>query len=106
MRRLASMPKGSGRLSGIALDEDGGLWVALKDGWTLVRFAADGSVDRLVSLPVAAPTGLAFVPEADGPALYVTSDRHLQSLESLTSAPWSGRLLKVRPGAAPARVQD
>ncbi|WP_434106028.1 IclR family transcriptional regulator domain-containing protein [Paraburkholderia caffeinilytica] len=105
VRRLASMPKGSGRLSGIALDEDGGLWTALKDGWTLVRFAADGSVDRLVSLPVAAPTGLAFVPDADGPALYVTSDRHLQSLESLTSAPWSGRLLKVRPGAAPARVQ-
>src|SRR5471032_1284507 len=96
VRRLASMPKGSGRLSGIALDDGGGLWTTLKDGWSVVRFTGDGSVDRLVSLPVAAPTGLAFVAEATGPALYVTSDRHLQSLESLTSAPWSGRLLKVR----------
>ena len=98
VRRLASMPKGSGRLSGIALDDGGGLWTTLKDGWSVVRFTGDGSVDRLVSLPVAAPTGLAFVAEATGPALYVTSDRHLQSLESLTSAPWSGRLLKVRLG--------
>ncbi len=32
VRRLASMPKGSGRLSGIALDTDGGIWTALKDG--------------------------------------------------------------------------
>lgn len=92
------MPKGSGRLSGVALDNCGGLWTTLKDGWSVVRFTGDGSVDRLVSLPVAAPTGLAFVAEANGPALYVTSDRHLQSLESLTSAPWSGRLLKVRLG--------
>lgn len=102
VRRLASMPKGSGRLSGVTLDDGGGLWTTLKDGWSVVRFTGDGTVDRLVSLPVAAPTGLAFVREARGPALYVTSDRHLQSLESLMSAPWSGHLLKVRLGVGDA----
>jgi IclR family transcriptional regulator, acetate operon repressor len=102
VRRLASMPKGSGRLSGVTLDDGGGLWTTIKDGWSAVRFSGDGTVDRLVSLPVAAPTGLAFVREARGPALYVTSDRHLQSLESLMSAPWSGHLLKVRLGVGDA----
>ncbi|MBU9363458.1 IclR family transcriptional regulator domain-containing protein [Burkholderia multivorans] len=96
VRRVASMPKGSGRLSGVAIDEQGGVWTGLKDGWSLVRFAEDGNVDTLKSLPVAAPTGLAFASSADGPALYVTSDRHLQSLEMLNSAPWSGKLLRVR----------
>lgn len=38
VRRLASMPKGSGLLSGLALDADGGIWTALCDGWSVVRF--------------------------------------------------------------------
>jgi sugar lactone lactonase YvrE len=82
MRRLASMPKGSGRLSGIALDNGGGLWTTLKDGWSVVRFTGDGSVDRLVSLPVAAPTGLAFVAEATGPALYVVGPAKFSLLDA------------------------
>ncbi|MDP9651087.1 IclR family transcriptional regulator domain-containing protein [Paraburkholderia caledonica] len=96
VRRVASMPKGSGRLSGLALDAQGGVWTGLKDGWSLVRFAEDGNVDTLKSLPVAAPTGIAIAALPDGPVLYVTSDRHLQSLELLGSAPWSGMLLRVR----------
>jgi IclR family transcriptional regulator, acetate operon repressor len=96
VRRVASMPKGSGRLSGLALDAQGGIWTGLKDGWSLVRFAPDGNVDTLKSLPVAAPTGIAIASLPEGPVLYVTSDRHLQSLELLNSAPWSGMLLRVR----------
>ncbi|WP_321896598.1 MULTISPECIES: IclR family transcriptional regulator domain-containing protein [Burkholderia] len=96
VRRVASMPKGSGRLSGLALDAEGGIWTSLKDGWSLVRFTEDGNVDTLKSLPVAAPTGIAIASLLDGPFLYITSDRHLQSLELLNSAPWSGMLLRVR----------
>jgi IclR family transcriptional regulator, acetate operon repressor len=96
LRRFAQMPKGSGRLSGIAIDAAGGAWIALGEGWSAVRFAEDGTVDRIVSLPVAVPTGLAVLYKNEDPFLYVTSDRHLQTLESLTTAPWSGRLLQVR----------
>ncbi|WP_322021623.1 MULTISPECIES: IclR family transcriptional regulator domain-containing protein [unclassified Burkholderia] len=95
VRRVASMPKGSGRLSGLALDAEGGIWTGLKDGWSLVRFTEDGNVDTLKSLPIAAPTGIAIASSADGPFLYVTSDRHLQSLELLNRAPWSGMLLRI-----------
>ncbi|MEC5406218.1 IclR family transcriptional regulator C-terminal domain-containing protein [Paraburkholderia sp. MPAMCS5] len=96
VRRVASMPKGSGRLSGLALDAEGGIWTGLKDGWSLVRFSEDGNVDTLKSLPIAAPTGIAIASLPEGPVLYVTSDRHLQSLELLNTAPWSGMLLRVR----------
>ena len=96
LRRFAQMPKGSGRLSGIALDDEGGIWTALGEGWSVVRFAVDGTVDRIVSLPVAVPTGLALLQQGGQSLLYVTSDRHLQTLESLNTAPWSGHLLQVR----------
>ena len=96
VRRFASMPPGSGRLSGIALDDRGGIWVALKDGWSLMRFTGDGVLDRIVSLPVAAPTGLAFVRRAAGASIYITSDRNQQPIESLASAPLSGHLLQLR----------
>ncbi|WP_454805937.1 IclR family transcriptional regulator domain-containing protein [Paraburkholderia fungorum] len=97
VRRFASMPPGSGRLSGVALDDRGGLWVALRDGWSLMRFSNDGALDRIVSLPVAAPTGLAFVRADSGhSSLYITSDRNHQPIESLASAPLSGHLLRLQ----------
>ncbi|MEK6421265.1 MAG: IclR family transcriptional regulator C-terminal domain-containing protein [Burkholderia gladioli] len=95
VRRFASMPPGSGRLSGVALDGQGGVWAALRDGWSLMRFAADGTLERVVSLPVAAPTGLAYVGGGARAALYITSDRNHQSIESLASAPLSGHLLRL-----------
>ncbi|MBC8749815.1 MULTISPECIES: IclR family transcriptional regulator domain-containing protein [Paraburkholderia] len=96
VRRFASMPPGSGRLSGVALDDTGGIWTALRDGWSLMRFGADGALERVVSLPVAAPTGLAFVPgDAGRASLYITSDRNHQSIESLAGAPLSGHLLRL-----------
>ena len=63
VRRLASLPKGSGRLSGLALDSEGGGWTTLRDGWSLVRLNVDGSRDRMIGLPVPSPTDLAFKTE-------------------------------------------
>ncbi|KLU25248.1 IclR family transcriptional regulator [Caballeronia mineralivorans PML1(12)] len=97
VRRFASMPPGSGRLSGVALDARAGVWAALRDGWSLMRFTAEGVLDHIVSLPVAAPTGLAFVHDGSQRAsLYITSDRNHQPIESLASAPLSGHLLRLQ----------
>lgn len=95
VRRLASLPKGSGRLGGLALDAEGGVWTALRDGWSLMRFAADGSVERVVGLPVPAPTDLGFG-GADGKTLYVVSARESHSKEALAHAPLSGRVFTLR----------
>ncbi len=45
---------------GSALDADGYLWNARWGGRCVARFAPDGSVDRLVSLPATNPTSCAF----------------------------------------------
>ncbi|MCO8170863.1 SMP-30/gluconolactonase/LRE family protein [Pseudomonas sp. 21LCFQ02] len=96
VRRLASLPKGSGSPSGIALDAEGGVWTTLRDGWSLVRFGPDGALDRMIGLPVPGPIDLAFAgPDKD--TLYITSSRHDLPMETLSNAPASGHLLRLDP---------
>ncbi len=100
LRRLATVPKGSGQLAGLAVDQAGGVWSALRGGWSVVRFEPDGSVDQVVALPVPAPSDLAFG-GADGRILYITSARDAVNREALDAAPLSGRLFAIdlpRPG--------
>jgi len=94
MRRLVTVPKGSGRVSGLALDADGGVWTALRDGWSVVRFLPDGSLDRVVALPVPTPTDVELG-GADGRRLFITSARQPVPLDVLAKAPLSGRLFEV-----------
>jgi len=90
------LPKGAGRVSGLALDREGGVWTTLRDGWSLVRLNADGSLDRMIGLPVPSPTDLAFGgPNED--VLYITSARHELSRETLGTAPASGCLFQINP---------
>jgi len=90
-QRLITIPKGSGQLSGIALDREGGVWTALRDGWSVVRICADGILDRAIAVPVPAPTDLGFG-GTDGCTLYITSARDGCGIDSLTNAPLSGRI--------------
>lgn len=99
VRRLATVPKGSGRPGGLALDHAGGIWTTLRDGWSLMRFAPDGSVERVVGLPVPSPTDLAFG-GPDGRTLHVLSARDSQSAEALAHAPLSGRVFTLRTDVA------
>ncbi len=108
LRRLATVPKGSGRLSGLAVDQAGGVWSALRNGWSVVRFEADGSVDRVIALPVPCPTDVAFG-GVDGNTLFVTSARDAVTREALDAAPLSGRLFAVRDvprGVLPVALGD
>ncbi|KAF1049379.1 IclR family transcriptional regulator domain-containing protein [Xylophilus sp.] len=94
VRRLATVPKGSGRIAGLAFDAEGGIWTALQDGWSVVRITADGSLDGVIGLPVPCPTGVE-VGGADGRRLYVTSARQPVALDALANAPLSGRLFEL-----------
>ncbi len=91
LQRLATVPKGSGQLSGLAVDAQGGIWSALRGGWSVARFANDGSLDRVLALPVPCPTGVAFG-GMEGRSLFVTTARDAVSREALEAAPLSGRL--------------
>jgi sugar lactone lactonase YvrE len=79
---------------GTVIDADGGVWVALLGGSAVVRYTADGALDRIVHVPTSQVTGCAF----GGPDLgdlYVTS-----STVGLDWTPEScaGSLFRARPG--------
>lgn len=105
LRRLATVPKGSGRLSGLAVDEHGGVWSALRGGWSVVHFESDGNLGQVVALPVPAPTDVGFG-GADGRTLFVTSARDAVTREALEAAPLSGRVFALATvlSGVPARA--
>jgi IclR family acetate operon transcriptional repressor len=94
LRRLATVPKGSGRPSGLCVDAQGGVWTALRDGWSAVRFGPDGALDRVVSVPVPVPTDVAVCGDAPATVL-VTSARQPVAVDALANAPLSGRLFRI-----------
>ncbi|SEB25048.1 IclR family transcriptional regulator C-terminal domain-containing protein [Variovorax sp. YR216] len=93
VKRLATVPRGSGRVGGLTFDDQGGVWTALCDGWSVVRFTLEGQLDRVVGLPVPCATDVAFRREGDCRELVITTQRQSVPLDTLSTAPQSGRLL-------------
>jgi sugar lactone lactonase YvrE len=91
---------------GTCVDTDGALWVAVVEGGRIERRLPDGTLDRVVEVPVSRPT----MPEIGGPdgeTLFVTSQRRVLSRDKLISETLAGDLLAVRIGQrapAPHRV--
>jgi DNA-binding IclR family transcriptional regulator/sugar lactone lactonase YvrE len=94
LRRFAAVSRGSGILSGIAVDGDHGIWVALSDGWNVMRYLPDGNLDRVIGLPVPQPTDLVYVGGVH-PTLFITSARQALPIDALENAPASGQLFQV-----------
>ncbi|GGP26465.1 SMP-30/gluconolactonase/LRE family protein [Silvimonas amylolytica] len=80
---------------GSTVDADGYLWNAQWAGNCVVRYAPDGSVDRVIDMPVAQPTCVTFG-GADLDTLYVTSARNGLSVEALARQPLAGAVFEVR----------
>ncbi|MFE3943912.1 SMP-30/gluconolactonase/LRE family protein [Streptomyces sp. NPDC059118] len=92
-RPFAAVEEGAGFPDGLTVDAEGAVWVALWDGFAVRRYTADGTLDRIVALPVRRPTACAF--GGDGLRdLYISTAR-----TGLTAPhPLSGSLL-VLPDA-------
>ncbi|TWG79043.1 IclR family transcriptional regulator [Cupriavidus gilardii J11] len=95
VRRLATVPKGAGRPHGLAIDPGGGVWTALCDGWSVMRFLADGTLDRVVGMPVPCPSDVC-VGGPQGDRLFITSSRQQVPLDVLGKAALSGCLFELR----------
>lgn len=95
VRRLATVPRGSGRVSGLAFDAQGGIWTAWCDGWWCASRPMDSSTGWVVGLPVPCATDLAVARSGEREHLVITTARHSVPLDTLASAPLSGRLLEL-----------
>jgi L-arabinonolactonase len=96
-RVFARFGEDEGIPDGATVDKDGHLWIAHFDGWRITRFAPDGSVDRVIEMPVPRPTSCAFGgPHLD--VMYVTSASFGLSEETLAKAPLSGAIFALDVG--------
>jgi gluconolactonase len=57
-RTFANMPEGSA--DGLAVDQEGGVWVAPGAAGNVVRFSPDGSLDRKLDVPASFVSSLCF----------------------------------------------
>lgn len=96
LRLFVNLPRAAGRPAALAFDTAGNPWVALLDGWSVVRLDQTGEIVQTLALPVRDATGLCFGGPA-GRLLYVTTTRHELRREDLTHAPLSGHLLVLNP---------
>ena len=98
-RVFASTQDRRGVPDGSSVDAEGFLWNAAFDGGCLVRYAPDGSVDRIVELPVTRPAACAFGGEKLD-ILYVTTARFRLAEDVLAREPHAGGLLALDVGVA------
>jgi sugar lactone lactonase YvrE len=83
---------------GVTVDAEGFVWNCKWAGGRIVRYDPDGAVDRVLHLPVPRPTRCAFV-GPDLTRLAVTSARIGLDADELATAPLSGQVLLLDPGA-------
>ncbi|MBE8721987.1 SMP-30/gluconolactonase/LRE family protein [Sphingobacterium pedocola] len=89
---VIQIPADDGWPDGMAIDQEGKLWVALWDGWAVARFDPDtGEKLAEIKLPVSRPTSCAFGGK-DLDVLYITSARAGLSADQLAQQPLSGAL--------------
>ena len=94
-RTFARLPEAEGRLDGLAVDAEGGVWCAIWDGWRVCRWRPDGAPDLSIELPVPRPGSIAFGGE-DLRTMYITSARTRLPASTLAEAPLSGGLFACR----------
>src|SRR6185295_15796367 len=82
---------------GVTVDAEGFIWNCKWAGGRVIRYAPDGTVDRVTMLPVPRPTRRAFV-GADLTQLAITSARIGLTEAELAAAPLSGQVLLIDPG--------
>ncbi len=96
-RRFAAVEVEGAVPDGLAVDAEGGVWVALHGGWGLRRYSPDGELAAVVELPVARVTSCCFGGE-DLRDLYVTTRREGLSASELAAQPLAGALLRLDAG--------
>ncbi|MCZ8514520.1 SMP-30/gluconolactonase/LRE family protein [Paenibacillus filicis] len=97
-RTVVIIPEGGGFPDGMAVDEEGLLWVAQWDGWQVSRWdPLTGEQVGSIPVPAARVTSVAFGgPDLD--ELYITTARIGLGEEDLSKQPQAGGVFRCKPG--------
>jgi sugar lactone lactonase YvrE len=71
-RSFVEIEPTAGIPDGLAVDDEGGVWVALWGGFAVRRYTPDGRLDRVIEVPAEHVTACAFG-GADGRSLFITT---------------------------------
>jgi sugar lactone lactonase YvrE len=96
-RPFAKIPESEGLPDGMAVDADGGVWVALFWAGRLRRYSPASEIVQEIEIPVTLVTSAAF----GGPDLgdlYITTARHRLTPEERANQTHAGSLFWCRPG--------
>ncbi|MGF1476327.1 MAG: SMP-30/gluconolactonase/LRE family protein [Geminicoccaceae bacterium] len=96
-RRTFCHTEEHGMPDGSAVDVEGFVWNARHDGSCLIRYAPDGSIDRILDLPLRHPTSCCFGGD-EMKTLFVTSLSHGMTEDDFAANPNEGALLAVDVG--------
>jgi sugar lactone lactonase YvrE len=91
-RAAIAVPPEHGRPDGLAIDAEGGIWVALWGGGAVQRYSADGHLESRLELPVKQVTSCCFG-DSDLSTLFVTS-----AARGAEDEPLAGSLFACQPG--------
>ena len=94
-RPFVTVDEADGAPDGVAIDDEGGLWVALWGGGAVRRYDTAGSLSEVIELPVTNVTSCAFAGEGSG-MLYITTSQ--QGVDA-DAEPGAGALFAAEVGA-------
>lgn len=96
-RRLVDIPPEDGSPDGLAVDEDGFIWLAVWGSGTIHRYAPDGVLERAVAIPSKDVASCCFGGPDLGDLYVTTASRELDAAERRAD-PHAGGLYRLRPG--------
>ena len=96
-RRLVDIDEAVGSPDGLAVDADGCIWLAVWGSGALYRYAPDGALEGLVTLPTRNVASCCFGGHDLG-ELFVTSASAELNAQELAADPTAGGVFHLRPG--------
>jgi sugar lactone lactonase YvrE len=99
-RVFLDFPADVGAPDGMALDAEGGLWIAMWGGGAVRRYDPAGTLTDVVTLPVTNVTSCAFGGKSGSTLLITTSQQGI----AVGSEPFAGRSYEIEVGVRGAEV--
>jgi xylono-1,5-lactonase len=96
-RRLVDFNDAQVWPDGMAVDDDGMLWVALGRAGAVHRYRLDGLLDGVIEIPTTNPTSVAFG-GPDGADLYIVTSWFDLDEDNRAAQPLAGAIFRCRPG--------